>query len=231
LNDRNKILETIAGATYSLIAPQTKLVLSKAHIVNGALSYQGQDYSACDTYGKSVNVNSSSDLESASKNLAQSESANENSAYSVFYKGTDNKSYVEDKAFESKLSGNMIDIGKSAKATQSSNIDFSYTDTINQKGVVGSIQNTPDVDAKFCEVRVPKQDTSAFSDGTNRASSTTDTTVYQNEIRECINNWSQCPVSANEKLKHECGKINDMGEALAYLSVVEEMSDDMVCSK
>ncbi|OEW12588.1 hypothetical protein AJ935_09325 [Campylobacter sp. BCW_6876] len=232
VKNRDKILSDIAGPIYSALSAKTQLVLSKATKVGSALSYRGQDYSVCDNYGQATNVDSSSNLESLGKELATSQSNNENSAYSVFYKGTDNTA-PKDENFNNKVSNSSVSIDHSAKYSKgSSKIDFSYIDTTSGKNVAGDIQATPEVNAKFCEVRVAKEDTSAFNDGTNRENSTNNTTVYQSEIRECTNNWTKCPVNGkNETLKHDCGKINDMGEALAQLSALDEASKDMVCSK
>ncbi|EAK0670462.1 hypothetical protein APK63_02925 [Campylobacter jejuni] len=230
--NRDKILSDIAGPIYSALSAKTQLVLSKATKVGSALSYRGQDYSVCDNYGQAVNVDSSSNLEGLGQELAASQSNNENSVYSVFHKGTDN-TVPKDENFNNKVSNSSVSIDQSAKYSKgSSKIDFSYIDTTSGKNVAGDMQATPDVDAKFCEVNVAKEDTSAFNDGTNRENSTNNTTVYQSEIRECTNNWTKCPVNGkNETLKHDCGKINDMGEALAQLSALDEASKDMVCSK
>ncbi|EAH8900001.1 hypothetical protein EWX78_07095 [Campylobacter coli] len=231
--NRDKILYDIAGPIYSALSAESRLVLSKATKVGSSLSYRGQDYSVCDNYGESVNVNSSSNLEGLGQELAASQSNNENSTYSIFYKGTDNKTAPKDEDFNNKIYNSTVSIDQSAKYSKgNSKIDFSYMDTTSGKNVSGDMQSTPDVNAKFCEVKIAKEDTSAFNDGTNRENSTNNTIVYQSEIRECTNNWTKCPInSKNETLKYDCGKINDMGEALAQLSAIDEASKDMVCSK
>ncbi|EHH2108769.1 hypothetical protein PJO11_001650 [Campylobacter coli] len=231
--NRDKILYDIAGPIYSTLSAESRLVLSKATKVGSGLSYRGQDYSVCDNYGDSVSVNSSSDLEGLGQELAASQTNDENSVYSVFYKGTDNKTAPKDEDFNNKIYNSTVSIDQSARYSKgSSKIDFSYMDTTSGKNVSGAMQSTPEVNAKFCEVKVAKEDTSAFNDGTNRENSTNNTIVYQSEIRECTNNWTKCPInSKNETLKYDCGKINDMGEALAQLSAIDEASKDMVCSK
>lgn len=198
--NRDKILSDIAGPIYSALSAKTQLVLSKTTKVGSALSYRGQDYSVCDNYGQAVNVDSSSNLEGLGQELAASQSNNENSVYSVFHKGTDN-TVPKDENFNNKVSNSSVSIDQSAKYSKgSSKIDFSYIDTTSGKNVAGDMQATPDVDAKFCEVNVAKEDTSAFNDGTNRENSTNNTTVYQSEIRECTNNWTKCPVNGKMKL-------------------------------
>lgn len=226
--NKDKILLDIAGAVYSTLATKTGLILSKATKVKGALSYRGQDYSVCDSYGKAKDVNPSSDLE----DMARKEIRGGNSAYSTLEQGLDNKA-PKDSTFENKLYRDTVSIDSTTRYSRGhSKIDFSYTDTTSSKRVSGNFQTAPDVRAKFCEVKVLKEDSSAFNDGTNRANSTNNTLVYQSEIRECTNNWSKCPINEkNETLKHNCGRINDMGEALAQLSVLDEVSRDMVCSK
>ncbi|EOI9934304.1 hypothetical protein ACMYV6_000228 [Campylobacter upsaliensis] len=122
-------------------------------------------------------------------------------------------------------------VDKSIKANESKNkLDFSYVE--NGKLNNGSLQTSDKINAKFCEVSIVKTDTSAFNDGTNRQNSTNNTIVYESEIRECVDNYNRCPINnANESVKHNCGKINDMGEALAQLSALDEASKDMICSK
>ncbi|MCR2039242.1 hypothetical protein CHLV4142_03670 [Campylobacter helveticus] len=229
--NRDKILYDIAGPIYSALTQNTSLVISKANNVNGALSYKGQDYSTCDNYGEVSQVNGNSDLEVLAKEQAQKDKKNDNSAYSVFYKGTDNEEGRNDKAFDEKIKKDFIDVDKNVKANESKNkLDFSYVE--NGKSNQGSLQTSDKIDAKFCEVSIAKTDTSAFNDGTNRENSTNNTTVYESEIRECVDNYNKCPIkNSNESIKHNCGKINDMGEALAQLSALDEASKDMICSK
>lgn len=229
--DRNKVLGDIAAPIYSALSNNTQLVLSKAQLKGDALSYYGQNYSVCTNSGNNVYVDSSSDLQAMAKQMALKEKDDENSAYSAFYKGTDNNISPEDKAFQQQISSSVVNIGKSVQHTQSSQLDFSYTDSSSGKKVSANMQLTQDVEAKFCEVKVPKEDTTVFGDGSNRANATNSTTTYESDIRECTDNWTKCPVKEGESMKYDCGKISDMGEVLANLAVLNEASKDMTCSK
>lgn len=228
--NRDKILYDIAGPVYSALTQNTSLVISKANNVGGALSYKGQDYSTCDNYGEVTQI-TSNDLESLAKEQANKDKNNDKSAYSAFYKGTDNEKGRDDKAFDEKIKKDFSSIDKSVKANETKNrLDFSYVEK--GKAHQGSLQTSDKIDAKFCEVSIAKTDTSAFNDGSNRQNSTDNTIVYESEIRECVGNYTKCPIkNANESIKHNCGKINDMGEALAQLSALDEASKDMICSK
>lgn len=227
--NKDKILNDIAGYIYSALSNDTKLVVSKAiKSASGGLVFKGQDYSMCDTYGEVKHYSSSSDLESLARQQISKDKQDENSPYSTFYKGTDNT--FKDQSVINEITDKSIKIDKSTKGSVgSASASITYTDGTNT--ISTTTQIAQKVEAKYCEVRVQVTDTSAFTDGSNRANATNNTVMYKNDIRECTDNWTKCPVGKNETMKFNCGSINNMGEALAAISAVDEASKDMVCSK
>ena len=58
---------------------------------------------------------------------------------------------------------------------------------------------------------------------------TNSNTATKTAIKECLNN--RCPLSSGEKIKHQCGKIDDFAETIGILSGVNEVMRDMVCAR
>lgn len=84
--------------------------------------------------------------------------------------------------------------------------------------------------AKFCEVQWTAQNNDVFSDQTNRSTQNNNSTVIKTEIRECTTNWTVCPISTGESILHDCGAINDFGQAVGALNAVSETAKDCICS-
>lgn len=222
--NKAKILQDISAPISNLIASSTHFILSKAELKNNTLVYKGQDSSACDTAlnkGASyVQTNTNSDLKTLANQQKNLQAQSEDSVYSAFTGAFNNDNSGLDTSFKQELMSKETSIKSSATMSGS---NYSYN------GISGSIQLANNPDIKFCEVSVPSTDTTIFSDGTNRKNMTSNDIIYKAEIRECKQDI--CPIKQNEKIKHKCGKINDMGEVLASFSVVEEISKDSVCHK
>lgn len=222
--NKAKILQDIAAPVSNLFSASTHFILSKPELRNNILVYKGQDTSACDTAlskGSSyVQTNTNSDLQALGKQQQNLQAQSEDSVYSTFNGAFNNDDSRLDASFKQELTSNETSARSSARMSGS---NYSYN------GGSGSIQLTNNPDIKFCEVSVPNVDTTIFTDGKNRDNSTNNDVIYKAEIREC--NQDTCPVKQGEKLKHKCGKINDMGEVLASFSAVEEASKDSVCHK
>lgn len=225
--NKSKVLQDLAAPISNLMINASSFILSKALIKNDSIVYKAQDLSSCNNAlskgSNYVKTNTSSDLKSLADTQKNTQKQSEDSVYSVFEGAFNNDNSQLDASFKQELLNKEVSVKKSAKMSGS---NYSYSDS--SRVVSGDIQ-IADTDIKFCEVSVPHTDTTIFNDNKNRANSTNNTTIYKGDIRQCQND--SCPVNAGEKLKHKCGKINDMGEVLAQFSAVEEASKDSVCNK
>lgn len=229
---KSKILEDLAAPIATLISNTSSFVVSNAFMENDALKYTAQDMSSCDNAtarGSTYQVvdKEGNTTEQANKQIKQ-QKQDELSVWSVFEAGSENKDSGMDLQFENNLEKQVQNLKQSSSFSFSGN-NFSYTDADGTR--VSSTMNLGDTsaEAQFCEVKVLESDTTIFNDGSNKAQATASATTYTTDIRQCKN--GSCPVKSGESIKHECGKIDDMGNALAMLSVVEEMNKDSKCVK
>ncbi len=82
--------------------------------------------------------------------------------------------------------------------------------------------DTEEEDAKSCMVEWDEVQT---------VSQTTGKVFLKTEIRECENNFKVCPVKANERIKYDCGRINDSKEEVEEpFRVMNEVVKDISCS-
>ena len=180
---------------------------------------RGSTYQVVDKEGNTT--------EQANKQIEQ-QKQDELSVWSIFEAGSNNKNSGLEIEFENNLEKQVQNLQKSS-SFNFSNSEFSYTDKDGTR--ISSQINLGDTsaEAQFCEVKVLESDTTIYNDGSNKAQATTSATTYTTDIRQCKN--GSCPVKSGESIKYQCGKIDGMGNALAMLSVVEEMNKDSKCVK
>lgn len=229
---KTKILQDLGASISALISNKHSFVISNAFVENGVLKYTGQDMSSCSnalsrgaTY-QSVNKDENM-TKQADKQIEQQKN-DELSVWSIFESSSQNKNSSLDIEFENNLEKQVQSL-KQTSSFNFSNNEFSYTDKDGTR--ISSQINLGDtnLDISFCEVKVLESDTTIFNDGSSKAQATTSATTYTTDIRQCQNNV--CPVKSGESIRHQCGKVDDMGNALAMLSVVEEMQKDSKCQK
>lgn len=229
---RSKILQDFGAPISTLISNGNSFVISNAFIDGSTLKYTAQDMSSCSNatargssyqaVDKDGNV-----TEQANKQIEQQKS-DELSVWSVFEAGSKNKDSGLDLQFENNLEKQVQNLQKSSSFNLSNN-ELAYTDKDGTRITATINLGDTNVDSKFCEVRVLESDTAIYNDGSNKAQATTSATTYTTDIRQCQDDV--CPVKSGESIRHQCGKVSDMGNALAILSVVEEMNKDSKCVK
>jgi len=224
--EKTKILNDIAGGAGALISSSnSKLVITKTQNDGTSVKYWGQDYSNCNS--GSMTTATSSNIDSLTETTKASEASNTSSAYYVVSQGATNATTL-DSSYKSSLTSRTTTARNSA--TNTSGNDYTYNDSLINGTVSGSLFLGSNENAKYCEVQYTVTDTTAYTDGTNKSTSTTSATTTKTEIRECINDWKDCPVYNGETIKHGCGAISDFAEVTAALNAVSEAVKDMVCS-
>ncbi|MEK6659646.1 MAG: hypothetical protein AABY36_08210 [Campylobacterota bacterium] len=111
------------------------------------------------------------------------------------------------------------------------NDDLTFAYTTEGRNGDGALVGDNLINAKYCQITKPIESAVVYSDGNNRANSTTNTTTYKDFIVECIgDNFDICPVGAGEILKYDCGQIDNFGEVTSALSSINEATKDFACS-
>lgn len=224
--ENTKILNDIAGGVGSLISnSSSKLVITKVQNTGSSVKYWGQDYTNCNS--GSMTTATSSNIDSLSEAEMQSQASNPSSVYYVVSKGASNSTTL-DSTYKSTLTSRTTTARNSA--TNTSGNDYTYTDSLVNGTISGTLFLGSNENAKYCEVQFTVADTTAYTDGTNKTTATTSGTTTKTEIRECINSWKDCPVYTGETIKSGCGAINDFAEVTSALNAVSEAVKDMVCS-
>lgn len=230
--EKKNILNDISGAIAPLMSDSSQYVITRAENNGQTVKYWGQDYSNCsNSNGSRPSVSlSGSNMQSQTDNAALAQSNDESSAYYILNEGAGNDTTLDD-SFKTDLTNRSTSVRASATNPTGTN-NYSYTDNLSGSSinVSGSLLLGTQGQAKYCEVEWMKSNTDAFLDETNRKSGTTNNQVKYSEIRECINNWTVCPVNAGESIKHQCGAIDDFAEVTGALNAVSEATKDMVCS-
>lgn len=97
----------------------------------------------------------------------------------------------------------------------------------------GMINFTPPPQVQYCQInRSDSTKEVVYSDGTNKANTTTSTATITTEVRECTGDkYDVCPLKSGEWIKQSCGNINDMAEVVGTLEGVNAAAKDMICSQ
>ena len=229
---KSKILQDFGAPISTLISNGNSFVISNAFMDGSTLKYTAQDMSSCSNAtarGSSYQAvdKEGNTTEQANRQIEQQKN-DELSVWSIFEAGSKNKDSDLDLQFENNLEKQVQNLQKSASFNLSNN-QLSYTDKNGTRITADMNLGDTNIKSEFCEVRVLESDTAIYNDGSNKAQATTSATTYTTDIRQCKN--GSCPVKSGESIKHQCGKVSDMGNALAILSVVEEMNKDSKCVK
>jgi len=230
--EKSNILKDLAGGVAPLVTNSSQYVITKTANDGQTVKYWGQDYSNCsNSSGTKPTVSmDGSNMQSQTNNAALSQANDDTSAYYILNKGAQNDTPL-DESYKTDLTNRSTSVKASTTNTTGTN-NYAYTDRVSGSSinVSGSLLLGTQGKAKYCEVEWTKKNTDAFSDNTNRKNATTNNQEKYSEIRECTNNWTVCPVKAGERIKHQCGAINDFAEVTGALNAVSEATKDMVCS-
>lgn len=222
-----KILNDIAGGAGSLISnSNSKLVITKVQTNNTSVKYWGQDYSNCTNESNIPSTIDDNNINLKTDEVKFSQSADKNSAYYIVSESSSNVTAL-DNNYKSDLTKRTTVARNTAKNTSGNN--YSYTESLNNGEITGTLFLGSFPKAKYCEVQWEENNTASFNDGTNRKTATTNPKVIKTEIRECIKDWTECPIYNNENIKHECGEIDDFAEVTSALNAVSEAIKDMIC--
>lgn len=229
---KSKILQDFGAPISTLISNGNSFVISNAFMDGSTLKYTAQDMSSCSNAtarGSSYQAvdKEGNTTEQANRQIEQQKN-DELSVWSIFEAGSKNKDSDLDLQFENNLEKQVQNLQKSASFNLSNN-QLSYTDKDGTRITADMNLGDTNIKSEFCEVKVLESDTTIYNDGSNKAQATTSATTYKTDIRQCKN--GSCPVKSGESIRHQCGKVSDMGNALAILSVVEEMNKDSKCVK
>jgi len=226
------VLNDVSGAIAPLMSDSSQYVITKAENDGNTVKYWGQDYSNCsNSSGTKPSISmDGSNMQSQSDNAALSQSNDDTSAYYILNEGAGNNTPLDD-SYKTDLTNRSTSVKASATNTTGTN-NYAYTDSLSGSSinVSGSLLLGAQGEAKYCEVEWTKENTDAFLDETNRENGTTNNQVKYTEMRECINDWTVCPVNAGESVKHQCGAIDNFAEITGALNAVSEATKDMVCS-
>jgi len=220
-----RILSDIAGTMASLL--RGEYIVSNVELSN--------DNSYAYIKGKSINCNGESvpvgmDGDEL-KNKAKKASLN-NESYYVIGEGAENiNKNPTDSSFTDKVLQKKENIESSTKWSENAQ-SYSYSD--NGKKVSGNIFTKDPKQIKYCEIEYDESSPDVFGDETTRASSTSSNTSKKTKIVECVennNNWT-CPINTNkgEKIKHDCGNIDNFNEVASKFSALGEAVKDFTCT-
>lgn len=230
--NNKSILNDIAGGIAPLMTDSTQYVITKTENTGQSVKYWGQNYSNCsNSNGNRANVSlDGSNIQSQTDSAVLNQSQNNTSAYYVLNQGSGNSTTL-DSNYKTDLTNRSTTVRASSSNANGTN-NYSYTDKLSGSSVNinGSLLLGSQGKAKYCEVEWSQNNTDAFQDDTNRKNSTSNNQMKYNEIRECTNNWSVCPVNNGESIKNQCGAIDNFAEVAGALNAVSEATKDMVCS-
>jgi hypothetical protein len=229
--EKKNIIADISGAISPLISNSSEYIITKAENNGETVKYWGQDYSNCSSsYGSKPNISlDGSNMQSATDSAIISGANDDKSAYYILNEGAGNNMTL-DSTYKSSLTSRTTTI-RSSSVNPSGN-DYAYSDSLNGSivNVSGTLLLGSNEEAKYCEVEWSVNNTDVFDDGTNRANSTNSNKSKLSEIRECTDNWTNCPINEGESIKHQCGAIDNFVEVTGALNAVSEATKDMVCS-
>ena len=245
ISSKNRILNDLAGQLSALIQnSQQNLLLSKIDVSNGIAKIYGQDYSNCQNSSKAVyKAGSGIPSDAVLRNqAANAQVSDPTGAYEVVTSATNNEQN-KNKINQSELN----DITKIAKNSSDVTVDSSnpnnikYTSSYKDKNgnwVVSKdstkIQYETPPASKSCMVAWDEVQTDVTSDEKvkgHSGSGSGPSVIVKTEIRECTNNYTVCPVRNNERIKYDCGKLNNsIADVAAGMQVIDNAVKDFSCS-
>lgn len=231
VNNRAMLLNMIGGGIYGALSEEARDVVVSEEPISGAkIIYMGQKISNCNTTtGSLPNLYpGKNDIDSSEQIVIQSN--DEKSAYSSLLGASGNYSSTS-----SSVSASVSSTVSSSATTRST---LQHTDgttkfkTYGQSGnaIDGNVNVKLDVDnLEYCQVEWDINTPFVYGDDTERTSSTNSGNTIQVETRECVN--SVCPYqpSIGERIKHDCGQINNFSQVTSGMMAVQEMAGDITC--
>lgn len=242
---KDRILSDIAGAVGAVLQQvSSDLTITGQNVTSSYIELYGQDYSTCSgltgVYTASSGIPSSAELQ----NEAAVAQTSDSDAWYVVMKADDNEQNINPISNDEINDIAVVASVASSSATPSTSDGrvVEYTNAYKDSDgnwITSSDSSTMLIDldseeAKSCMVEWYEINTQVATDGKVIGHSGTgdglDKTL-KSEIRECINDYTVCPVNTGESIRYDCGSLdNSIGEALSTLSALEEMAKDLTCS-
>lgn len=231
ITSKKSILNDLSGAIAPLMSESSSYIITKSENNGKRVRYWGQDHSNCNHSDKKPSLSmDGTDMQSKTESMTMEQANDKGSAYYVLNQGAGNHVKLDD-GFKTNLNDRTSSARNTASNPSGTN-DYSYTDSLGGSSihVNGSLLLGDQEEARYCEVEWEGENTDAFADKTNRKSGTNNNQVGNREIRECVNDWKDCPLKEGERIKHACGAIDDFAEVASALNAVSEAVKDMTCS-
>lgn len=244
-SEKYRILKDLSGQLSALIQnSQSDLLLSKIDISGGIAKVYAQDYSNCQNNNQAVykagsGIPSDATLRNQAANAQMSDPTG---AYEVVTSATtneQNKNPIQQSELNDikSIAKNSSDVVVDSSDPNNINYTSSYKDE-NGNWVVSKdstkIQYETPPASKSCMVAWDEVQTDVTSDGKvkgHSGSGSGPSVIVKTEIRECINDYTVCPVANNERIKYDCGKLNNsIADVAAGMQVIDNAVKDFSCS-
>lgn len=241
LLDRAKILDDLTGMISGVIQQSSSdMVITRSETTTTSIELYGQDYSTCSN-SNNVYYKAGSSIpdETTFQNQASSVSAPGNPEYDTVMGAMSNENTNRPS------DADLADIKTVAKNTSiNSSVDNSdptkanytlkYKDD-NGNWATSSSNSTmafdPETPPQSCMVTWTEGNNRVYGDNTSGVNNSTVQTIVREEIRECTNNNTVCPIVAGETIKHNCGNLAaSLGDSLSALQAAKQMAQDFSCA-
>lgn len=242
---KDRILSDIAGAVGAVLQQvSSDLVITGQNVTSSYIELYGQDYSTCSNFAGAYTASSGIPSSAELQNQAAVAQTSGNDSWYVVMQADNNEQVLNPTSNSDLNDISVIASTATSTATPSASDGrvVEYTSTYkdsdgNWVSVNDSSTMLIDLNSqepKSCMVEWYEINTQVATDGKVIGHSGTgdglDKTL-KTEIRECINDYTTCPLKTGETIKYDCGLLDSsIGEALGAFSVLEEMAKDLTCS-
>lgn len=245
IHHKGRILSDIAGAVGAVLQQvSSALTITGQNVTSSYIELYGQDYSTCSNSSGAYTASSGIPSTAELQNQATVAQTSGNDSWYVVVEA-DNNEQILNPTSNSDLNDISVTASMATSTATPSESDgrvVEYKNTYkdsngNWVSVNDSSAMLIDLDTqepKSCMVEWYESNTQVATDGTVIGHSGTgdglDRTL-KTEIRECINDYTTCPLRTGETIRYDCGLLDSsIGEVLGAFGVLEEMAKDLTCS-